>query len=182
MPHQITLHLDDIQHLFTAPDFDLFSPHPRDESGIDAIIDELTPKSLYESLRVTIILPREQITADLLAQVRNALQLYTEQRIKRMEQELSLQRASSIRSLQLGFIFLGACLLLAALFEAASFLPLWLSSFLNNGFTIIGWVSLWHPTESLLFDWWPYWKDKRIYTYLAKMEIEITPESAQARG
>jgi hypothetical protein len=180
MPHEITLHLNDVHHLFNAPEFDLFSPHPRSVSGIESIMQELKPMRLQtgDALHTSIVLPPEQITPDLPQQIRAAVARYTEQKIREMDGELASLRTRGFRALRTGMLFLGACLLLGALAERAEFLPHWLSSFLYNGFTIIGWVSLWHPAEAVLFDWAPYWLDKRLYRRIAAMEIEIKPASS----
>ncbi len=44
---------------------------------------------------------------------------------------------------------------------------------LGEGFLIAGWVSLWHPIEVLLYEWWPLSRENRIYESIMKMEIVV---------
>ena len=50
-----------------------------------------------------------------------------------------------------------------------------ISDVVTQGLTIIGWVSLWWPVEVLLYDWWPLWRDIRVYEYIQRMDVIIRP-------
>jgi len=60
--------------------------------------------------------------------------------------------------------------------NATNNLMIGLGGFMNNGFMIIGWVSLWTPTAMLLFDWWPDAVSKRTYRKMAEMPVVIRSE------
>jgi len=171
--HQITLYLDDIQHLFNAPGFDLSAAHPRTVSGIDTIFAHMRLHLKQHDFKATLILPSEQITPDLAERVHAGLRIYARQKIEQADQELASRHILGTRSLLYGIGFLAVCLLIAVLAQQATFLPNWLSGLISNAFTIIGSVSLWHPAESFLFDWFPPTRDKLIYSRVEKMDIEI---------
>jgi len=42
---------------------------------------------------------------------------------------------------------------------------------IGESFLIVGWVAMWQPAEILLYDWWPFWQDIRIYKYIADIVI-----------
>ena len=44
---------------------------------------------------------------------------------------------------------------------------------ISEGLSVAGWVALWFPLELLSFTVWQHRLDKRIYTMLASMELEI---------
>ena len=81
MAEPLTLYLDDIHHLFNAPEFDLFSAQPRKVSGIDSIIEHVKLVRHEAPFEVTIILPAAQITPELPEQVRWAVKQFSEQKI-----------------------------------------------------------------------------------------------------
>lgn len=173
MTDEITLHMDDIRHLFNAPEFDPFSPNARSASGIDTIIESLKPRQLTRSLRAVVVLPAPQVTPDLPDQVRAAVARFTQQKIDEMDHELASLRWRGLKALQSGLILLAVCLLLATLTDQAEFLPDRLRTFLGEGLTIVGWVSLWHPAETLLFDWWSPWREKRLYRFIKTMDFDV---------
>jgi hypothetical protein len=171
----ITITLDDVRHLFNAPDFDLFSPHPRKISGMQALSLQLQLQSQPYPDTLIICLPAEQITPDLLPQVKTAINRFTDMKIEESAQQLVILRRRGLRSLLYGIIFLAICLVIAYIGETAAWMPRWLGGFIYNGFSIIGWVSLWHPTEALLFDWYEPWRDRRLARYVKTMALEIQP-------
>ena len=73
----------------------------------------------------------------------------------------------------IGVAFLAACLLLAdtlARFTSAgTFLTI-----VRESLTIGGWVALWRPLESFLYDWWPLLRRGRVYRQLAQAQVRIT--------
>lgn len=176
MQQEYTFHLDDIRHLFNAPEFDPFSAYPRDKSVLDWVLEELKTIHKPDSIKLTIYLPAGQIAPELEAQTHIALERYCEMKAAQALQDMDSVRRQGLRELTYGSAFLLVCLGLAVFAEQASFLPPWLSGFLFNGFTVIGWVSLWHPTEILLFDVTPSRRDKLLYELIAKAEIDIKAE------
>ena len=51
----------------------------------------------------------------------------------------------------------------------------WLGSALSEGFYIIGWVSLWNPVETLLFDPLPVKRENKVLKLFLDMPIGIEP-------
>lgn len=174
-PNEIALHLDDLRYLFEKPAFDPLHGRFTELSGLEHIINELKPLSLQRPLRVMLSLPAEQFSDDSAIIGATAVRGYCDAQIGRIEKEMVALRWKGIKALQTGVLFLAACLVLSAFFGEMDGLPEFLSTFLSEGFLIAGWVSLWHPTEILLYEWWPYWRDKQIYKRIRDMELVITP-------
>ena len=171
--YDITLHLDAPGQLFTVPEPDPFDPRVRFASGLETIVSELKPKALIRKVRTTIVLPSDQITPDAEARLREALTRHCQYHVRQNRQDLISLRWQGIKALQNGIIFLGVCLLLSTLFENAEILPEWLRRFGGEGFLIAGWVSLWHPIEILLYEWWPFSRQIHIYESIMRMEIIV---------
>jgi len=174
--YDITLHLDNLAQFFAVPEPDPFDPQARFASGLEVIVSELKPKALIRKVRATIMLPADQIAPDAEVQLREALTRYCQHHITQSRQDLISLRWQGAKALQNGVIFLGVCLLLSALFENAEMLPEWLRRFGGEGFLIAGWVSLWHPIEILLYEWWPFSRQIRIYESIVRMDIIFKEE------
>ena len=44
---------------------------------------------------------------------------------------------------------------------------------LREGLIIGGWVAMWRPLETFLYDWWPIRAEARLYDRLSEMPVEI---------
>jgi hypothetical protein len=166
-----TIKLTTARDFFVAPDPDPFVETPMYMSGIDYLLDELKPRGLDSPLHLTVSLPTaEPITVD---EMRRALQNFCKQKVNEAERDLGNGRWLAFKTLQTGLIFLGICLVLSSFSRDAEFLPQFLRDFLSEGWLIGGWVALWRPTELFLYDWWPAWRSRRLYTYLPQATLEI---------
>ena len=175
--YDITLHLDNLEQFFAVPEPDPFDPVARFASGLETIVSELKPKALIRKVRTTIMLPADQLRPDAEARLRAALARYCQYSIWQNRQELISLRWQGLKALQNGLIFLGVCLLLSTVFENAEMFPEWLRRFAGEGFLIAGWVSLWHPIEILLYDWWPLSRQINIYKSIMRMDIIFQEET-----
>jgi hypothetical protein len=174
-PYEIALRLDDLRDLFHEPEFDPFQGRFNRLSGFDQILAELKPLSLRRPLRTTLLIPRTQVAEPSARVLSEVVRGYCDLQIGQIDKEMASLRWQGIKALQTGMLFLAACLLLSAFFGGLDSLPEFLRTFLSEGFLIAGWVSLWHPTEILLYEWWPLWRDKQLYKRMWDMEIIITP-------
>jgi hypothetical protein len=176
--YSITLKLNDLTQLFQEPEVNPFIPEALFTSGIETILNELKPSSLRKRTLLNIQLPADQMESDLQEQIQAAIKRYCQFRIHQNKNELSSLRWKGLKALQSGLIFLTTCLLLSALVDRAIFLPEFVGRVLSEGLIIVGWVSLWNPTEILLYEWWPEWRENQIFKHITDMEIKIEPWSA----
>lgn len=172
--YEITLALSDIRYLFQAPEPDPALGRYSEDSGIDQIINELEPRSLRRPVHATIHLPAELITPTLETETLDAVRRYCDVQIRWVENEQAAVRRHGLMQLQIGLVFLAGCLFLSAFFGRIGALPDLLRTFLVEGFIIVGWVSLWRPVETLLYEWWPHRKDALHYKHIRdNMTISI---------
>jgi hypothetical protein len=172
--HEITLHLDDIQYLFADPE-------PGSEmfvSGMDYLYSDIKTFSRRENFRIAIVLPQEKITEGLMDKTREKMKRYCQFKIEENEKELIALRHEGFNALRVGITALVVCLALAAALTLAAKSGInnilaGLLAIVGQSFVIAGWVAMWQPAEILLYDWWPFRRDIRIYHQIADADIVI---------
>jgi hypothetical protein len=173
--------LREIAELVVVPEFDPLGGQFETRSGVERILDHLRSvdgANKVDALRASIALER-QPSPDELARVRTALAGLCAQRDRELAEQTVTVRRDGTRALGKGLIFMLICMLISALAREASFLHEIVSSLISEGFVIAGWVALWHPTELLLYEWWPISRDRQLYRLVSQMEIAIAAPTAK---
>jgi hypothetical protein len=141
---QLTVKLDDIAHLFVAPEFDPFSDQEAELLGQPALLyllRQLGPGlvKLGSPLSLTVQLPPDKVTPDLKSQVDQALRRFCDVRIADNKAQLRVLRWNGLRSLPSAIIALGICLVLSGLFLSnnLTFLPNAINQLLGESFGIV---------------------------------------------
>ncbi len=170
-PHsRILLRLRELAQLFNSMD-----PSPFVERDLDADAEEFITswaRELPGRDPLELVLHLASAPApDRAAGVEEAVRHYfaTRAEIKRREFGFLLRRGRT--SLIVGLVFLAACLTLGGFVARHSEAPV--SAILREGLVIAGWVAMWRPLEIYLYDWWPIWDDRRIFSRLARMKVRI---------
>ena len=181
----ITMKLDDIAHLFVAPEFDPFSDQEAELLGQPALVyllRQLGPDVLHQRhpIHLTVQLPPDKVTSDLKTRAGQALRRFCAARIADNEAQLRALRWNGLRSLPSAIIALGICLVLSGLFlsNTFTFLSNPINQVLGQGFGIISWVVLWHPVEAFMYDPIPLRRENSVLRHVATMEIAIEPQHA----
>ena len=176
VPHY-ELHLQDIRDLFVTPDDDPFDPHYQDASGIDELVNLITPTNLREMPRITVYLPPEKVTPTLEAETRVALHRILARRVRWSQNEVLATRKSGWISLVYAFIL---SLLVLTLLGVAYFFdwPTWAQAIAYAIFIIVAWVSMWWAAETLLFDWMEDRRLSRVYALIDAANVEVRAEPA----
>jgi hypothetical protein len=108
-----------------------------------------------------------------------AIKRYCHARIKDNKIKLANLHWVGLRAIPFSFLFLAVCLSLGRILGGGvlTFIPDSLQSAFSEGFTIIGWISLWHPVETLLFDPIPIRHENELLKYVMDMDIDIQAQS-----
>ncbi len=178
----IVIELNDIQSLFVAPELNLLSNNELEilgQPGMMRVLYRLKPQSLQSQMRLVLLLPPEKIEPHLEEKVQSGIKRFCTLKIEDNNNKLKLLRQMWWRSTLNGVLFLAACIFLANLSggDWLPFLPPLLKPVLTEGFTIIGWVGLWHPVETLLYDWIPIVRENDVYQLIRAMDIGVSPQS-----
>lgn len=179
-PHY-ELHLQDIRDLFVAPDDDPFDPHYQDVSGIDELVNLITPSKLRVMPRITVYLPPEKLTPTLQAETRVALHHILQRRVRWSQNEVLATRKNGWISLVYATIL---TLIVLALVIAAYYFewPTWAQAGAYAIFIVVAWVAMWWAVETLLFDWLVDRRMGRVYALIDAANVEVRAEPAVAAG
>ena len=179
---RFTVKLDDIAHLFVAPEFDPFSEQEAELLGQSAllyVLRQLIPGAAKwdQPIRLTVQLPPDKVTPDLKAHTDQALDRFCQAHIADRVAQLRVLRRNGLRSLPPAIASLANCLVLSGLFlsDALTFVPHLVNQLLGQGFGIISWVVLWHPMEAILYDPIPLRREIAVFRYISTTEINIEP-------
>jgi hypothetical protein len=186
--NEVTISLKTIDQLFIAPEVNPFSENEVELLGEPALMRVLkkTEPGFFRrrrhKMRLTVLLPAEQVTPDLSAQVDAALQRYCQAQIA--DNRLQIRRTiwTGLRAAPFGLAFLGISMGLSAIFgsQILTSIPDWLNSLLAEGFVVFGWIALWNPVGAFLYDWVPYWRANQVFQYMMEMEIRFQPQSTES--
>lgn len=183
--YRIDLYLSDIRNFFQVPEVDPFAGEDIDLSGIDQLMDALRAKWDWRKRRLHAVvhLPpaarEDPRTADLKA----LLVRYCDVQILYCRRKIAEQRIDGGHALRMGTFFLALCLGLSATFEHLIGSDYLAGQILVEGLLIAGWVGLWHPLDLLLYAWWPYARDIKLYEKIRTMGLEVAfDRDSAARG
>lgn len=183
--HEILLPLDDIQDLFVDPE----PGSDRYVSGMDYIYGEVRVHtrvhSLSHSYKVTIELPREKITEGILENTRTRIKRFCQFKAEQNHKDLRVLRLQGWDSLRrsLWVALIAVVLGMGATAYSQSGVNSILQAVLLFivGFCVLGagWVAVWMPFETFLYDGWPFQQNMRIYQQIADAEIVIKPRESE---
>ncbi len=176
----VALELKELRDLFREPDPDPFLGEGQDESGIDQLLDILKTSDDWRrsEIRLALTLPPAEITPDVEPKIRRALARYCDVQIQSNRRKLNQIRAAGRRSLRVGGLFLMICLGLAALAEGVFREGGLVETLVVEGLFIAGWVGLWQPVDLLLYAWWPYSDEIKLYEKIKRIELVVQPTAS----
>lgn len=182
--NEVSISLKTVDQLFIAPVINPFSEDEVELLGEPALLRVLKRaepgffRRRRYKMRLTVLLPPEQVTPGLPEQVDAALRRYCQARIA--DNRLQVRRTiwSGLRAAPFGLAFLGVSMGLSAMFgsQILTFIPEWLNNLLAEGFVVFGWIALWNPVGAFLYDWVPSWRAIQVYQYMMTMEIRFRPQ------
>ena len=79
----------------------------------------------------------------------------------------------------IGLATLIVCLSLARLIGSIEFVPA-IANIASVSLIIIGWVAMWQPIESLLYDWWPIREQRQYFDKIAGMSVDVVSSGMSA--
>lgn len=181
---QIVVDLDDVNQLFTALDLNPFSTSEIDllgESAMDRIIRKMLSNRLRsrDVARMTVELPADQISATTESEVSAAVKRFCKARIEDNELTISTSIRQALTLLIIVIVVVAAIgAVLAFLFwngRLSTSEPIGI--LVAFSYSVLAWVTLWDPVESLAFDWNPGYRENRVLRHLSEMEVVVQPRA-----
>lgn len=169
-PHRIELKLHEIGQLFNSMD-----PAPFNEKDLDADAEEFIVGWAQEypldaPLALRIYLTTWPDHEDPRALVRESVHHYFTYRAGLTRLEFRRLMDQGRKSMVIGLGFLAICFIVIGLLPPEDGMLL---RFLRESLLIAGWVAMWRPMQTYLYDWWPLRRRLRIFTKLGKMPVEV---------
>lgn len=174
MPHppaiaRVEVRVKHLDQLFNVIDPAPFLDKALDPEAVAFIIDAAEEAPQHAALALTVHL---DAGAGAVEHVPDAIRNFFAWRADRAAHELRQLRARGRQSLVIGLIFLAICLGLAE-FVARTGTEGPIRGVLREGLIIVGWVALWRPLDTLLYEWWPIRRRERLLRRLATAEVTV---------
>lgn len=166
----IELRVRDAQALFNSMDPSPFNTKDLDHDAEEFIVSWAREYPLSEPLQLRIHLERwpEEDPTEL---IRDGVHNYFAYRTKLVQLELRQLFKYGRISLVIGLAFLVLCLMASELLLAYD--TAW-GIVLRESLAIAGWVAMWKPLETYLYDWWPVRHRGRVHAKLSSIPIEVS--------
>lgn len=173
--NEIHLHLYDIKNFFQVPEIDPFMGEDFDDSGIDQLMDALKAQTDWRrrELLAVVHLPPAAVDDPRLKEMPRYIRHYCDNQILYCRRKIAQGRIDGRHALRMGIFFLFACVAASALSEKFIGSETVVGQVLVEGFVIAGWVGLWHPLDLLLYAWWPYSHDIKLYEKIKSMRLDF---------
>lgn len=172
----IEIKLRDVRQLFNTLD-----PSPFHEKDLDPAAEDYLVSAARElggrPSKLLVHVPGPAAAEEASA-LRSAIANYFAYRARHTNQQLGLMLRRGVISFGIGLLFLFVCL----------WGRQWIRddsggrSVLSEGLLILGWVAMWRPVETFLYDWWPELGKRLLFDRIACMPIEIQYNSRRSNG
>jgi hypothetical protein len=169
----IEINLPRIQQLFNSLDPSPFHEKDLDADAEDYIIGAVREFPLATPLKLVLHMPEIEAAVAKAMDLETAIHRYFSYRRDSAGRDLRFLLRQGRLSLVIGLGFLAICLSLRALLLSSA--PGAVRSIVAEGLMIAGWVAMWRPIQTFLYDWWPVQRLGRIFEKLSAMTVEIRP-------
>ena len=166
----ISVHIEELNQLFDSLDPSPFHRRDLDRNAVEYIVSSAqelprAPLALVLYLDGPAGPPDEGRTVgDAVREHFSRESEYTRRHLRRV-----LRRGWV--SLAIGVAFLAAAFAAGALLASMTSGPL--APILRESLLIGGWVAMWRPLETFLYDWWPIVGERRLHDRLSHMPVRI---------
>jgi hypothetical protein len=170
--NRIEIKLRDLSQLFETLDPLPFRARDLATHAEEYITDSAREMPRDRPFELVVYLPEGTGEQEASRDLRASIATFFRQRAAVTNRELRELFSTGRRTLLIGCLILGACLILAQAF--AAFMPEnGIVVFVEEGLVIVGWVALWRPLEIFLYEWWPIAKERKLFERLAVADIRL---------
>jgi hypothetical protein len=180
--HDIILHLNTVDELFSVDPLSIYSDTGRLISGMEEIRQELLARRRFEAgQRVILMLPRSEFRPGTEDMIQHAVIRYCRLHIAEGGRNLRLIWRQGMQSLRTGSVLFVVGLALSYYFTR-SYIPEIAQQLLGNGvFLVILWIGLWYPLDLLFFARQPVRREVRMLSILQQVPFVIIADETPER-
>lgn len=169
--HRLALRVREVAQLFNSMDPTPFlnkDLDPEANTFIESWAAGYPPDSRFHiTIHLELWPEDDDPTGMLTAAIHNHFSYKAERTHGALKQLLKLGRIS----LAIGIVFVSLCLLAAnaigKLGDNAGY------NIASESLTIVGWVAMWRPLQTFLYDWWPLQRQIHLYQRLGDAHIQV---------
>lgn len=170
----IDIRLRNARQLFDGRDPAPFRERDLDPAAIAHLLD--CAKEIRKGRRLKIVLTFTEplSTSGVIdeAVIRDAVRAQFEHELELVQRKLSANFRHGQVLAVIGVAVLALFLTLAEVAQSA--LPEGtVRRLVHEGFTITGWVAMWRPAETLLYDWWPLIQERRYVERILEAPVDV---------
>jgi hypothetical protein len=169
----VELKLRDTRQLFNSLDPSPFIEKDLDDEAHRYIVDAVGELHAKTRKKLVVYLPRELVDTEDARALPQAVQSYFAYRAEHGAVQLRNTLREGFIALAIGLTFLVACLTLRQV--VAPLIGGGAGSVVEEGLLIMGWVAMWRPIQTFLYDWWPLRRHRALLAEIAAMPIEVRP-------
>jgi len=169
--HLIEIKIKKINQLFNSFDPSPFLEKDLDDDAFEYIVTSVSERSLKTRQKIIIHIPKKERSKLSEVEIKRAIHNFFEYKKLLAERSIKLKIKEGQLSFVVGISFLIICLVIGEYIQSLAQNSWTYIAF--EGLLIGGWVAMWKPISDILYEWWPIWKEKRIYNKIAEMDIEF---------
>lgn len=178
-PHSISLNLHDLNQLFNSMDPSPFLEKDLDDEAEEFIVGWAREFPPDEPLKLRIHL--EQWPAeDPEEMIRQAVHHHFAHRAELTNLEFRALMKQGRISLLIGLSCLVTSLVISKVLLGAE-TGTW-AYVVRESLTIAGWVAMWQPMQTYLYDWWPLLRRSRVFAKLSRIPVQVVPKKKNGAG
>jgi hypothetical protein len=169
--HLIEIKIKKINQLFNSFDPSPFLEKDLDDDAFEYIVSSVSEHSLKTRQKIIIHIPLKERSKISEIEIRRAIHNFFEYKKLLADRSIRLKLKEGQLSFVVGITFLVTCLAVGDYIRGLAN-NAW-TNIAFEGLLIGGWVAMWKPISDILYEWWPIWKEKRIFEKISEMDIEF---------
>lgn len=171
---EVSLSVRSVEQIFDVRDPAPFREKDLDDNFARYLLLAIRTHPTAKQVHLDVLTPRLDNPQFTDTDLKNAIRDYFNFEVRSVSQELSLLLSDGRISLLLALAFLITVESIAfalpsdggVVFSAA-----------KQGLAIVGWVALWKPVNTFLYEWWPLVKRRKLLNILASARVRLTATS-----
>ena len=169
-PRLIEVSIHDVKQLFNSMDPSPFHERDLDDDADAYIVSWAREYAINAPVKLRVHL-EEWPAGDPAEMIADAVHHHYENSAALAALEMRRVMREGRATLAIGLLFLAICLGASRAITLRSRAE-W-ATYLTEGLLIVGWVAMWRPLQTYLYDWWPVRLKRLIYTKLSAMPVEV---------
>jgi hypothetical protein len=169
--HRIEIRLRNLNQLFNSIDPSPFHEKDLDHDAEEFIVGWVQEFHRHDPVTLVIHVEEPQGGVDPGRDVEKAVHNYFAYRAKLNRLDFKHMMKQARASLAIGLTFLTMCIFVGNLISRWASEP-W-SLLLREAMLIGGWVAMWRPMQTYLYDWWPLRRRGQIFQKMSRMSVDL---------